>query len=155
MNEAPARRIRRTARVVLLDPEDRVLLFRYAAKGFAPFWIMPGGECEPGEEYPETAHRELLEETGILARPRPIEIVRQADYEYLGEPVRSIEHFFQHRTTTIRIDTSGHTELERDVMQEHRWFVRAELMDWHETIYPRDIVELVALVRERETRLVD
>ena len=43
MSEAP-RRTRRTARILLLGPDDRLLLFRYLAEGFDPFWIMAGGE---------------------------------------------------------------------------------------------------------------
>ena len=152
MSETPVRRIRRTARIVLLDPVDRVLLFRYTAEGFPPFWIMPGGECDPGEDYPQAARRELLEETGIVGEPLAIEIVKQAEYVYDGEPVRSIEHFFHHRTPVARIDTSRHTELEREVMQEHRWFAAGELHDWAETIYPTDIAQLIRRALEHETR---
>lgn len=135
---------------MLLDPEDRVLLFRYVAEGFPPFWIMPGGECDQGEDYPDAARRELLEETGISADPHPIEIVREAEYIYDGEPVKSIEHFFHHRASVALIDTSGHTELERQVMQEHRWFALGELREWSETIYPRDIAELIGRLVESQ-----
>ena len=128
---------------MLLNAENRLLLFRYDTEGYPPFWIMPGGECDAGEGYPQAARRELLEETGIVAEPRPIQVVREAEYVYDGEPVKSIEHFFFHRAAVSRIDTSGHTELERRVMQEHRWFIPAELREWPETIYPRDIAALV------------
>ena len=30
-------------------------------------WVLPKGTVEPGEEYPETAIREVLEETGAKA----------------------------------------------------------------------------------------
>lgn len=153
MSEAPVRRIRRTARIVLLDPDDRVLLFRYDTEGFAPFWIMPGGECDPEEDFSEAARRELLEETGICAEPIPLRLVKEAEYEYLGVPVKSVEHYFHHRTAITRIDTSGHTELERRVMQEHRWFVRSELPGWAETIYPLDIADIVERVRNNEKGL--
>jgi len=145
MTTAAPRRTRRTARVLLLDPEDRLLLFRYTAEAYPPFWIMAGGECDPGEDYPDAARRELLEETGIDAQPLPLGIRRQADYEYDGEPVRAIEYFFLHRTATAAIDTSGHTELERRVMRDHRWLTRSELAGWHETIYPEDILALIEL----------
>lgn len=140
--EAP-RRTRRTARVLLLDPDDRLLLFRYVTEGFDPFWIMAGGECDPGEDYPAAARRELLEETGIDAQPLPLGITRQADYIYDGEPVRAIEHFFVHRAHAARIDTSGHTALERRVMQKHRWFTRVEIGGWAETIYPQNLLDLI------------
>jgi 8-oxo-dGTP pyrophosphatase MutT (NUDIX family) len=146
MSDAAPRRTRRTARILLLGPGDRLLLFRYVTDGFAPFWIMAGGECDPHEDYPAAARRELLEETGIDAQPVPLGIMREADYVYAGEPVRAVEHFFFHRTDNASIDTSGHTELEREVMQEHRWFTAAELASWPEPIYPSEIADLIAKV---------
>ena len=32
------------------------------------FWVLPGGRAEPGETAEETAHRELLEETGATLK---------------------------------------------------------------------------------------
>jgi 8-oxo-dGTP pyrophosphatase MutT (NUDIX family) len=142
------RRIRRAARVVLLDPAGRVLLFRYIPRGLPLFWILPGGACDEGEDYPEAARRELFEETGIDAAPIPLGHVREAEYDYLGEPVKSIEHYFCHRTPIARIDTSRHTELEREVMQVHRWFNVAEIGSWPETIYPLDLARLVERITE-------
>jgi len=140
---SPSRRIRRAARILLSAPDGRILLFRFTPEGTAPFWIMPGGECDPDEDFPQAARRELLEETGICADPFPLRIVRKADYEYFGEPVKAVEHFFHLCTQATRIDTSGHTALEQRVMQEHRWFTPAELQDWPETVYPPDILELI------------
>lgn len=151
MSAARPRRIRRAARIVLLDGEDRVLLFRYVPADYPLFWILPGGACDPDEDFPAAARRELLEETGIAAAPRPLDLVREAEYDYLGEPVKAVEHFFHHRVAHAGIDTSGHTELEREVMQEHRWFTRVEIEAWSETIYPLDIVALI----DRAIRMED
>lgn len=59
---------RRAARVVLLDPEKRVLLLEAsdpsdASKG--TWWEIPGGGQDPGETSEVAAARELYEETGI------------------------------------------------------------------------------------------
>ncbi|MCX7864796.1 MAG: NUDIX domain-containing protein, partial [Novosphingobium sp.] len=141
-----SRRLRRAARIVLRGPGNRVLLFRYAAPGFDPFWILPGGECDADEEFDEAATRELLEETGIRARPEPLGHIVEAEYVYFGEAVRSLEHFFHHRTAFSEISTRRHTDLERHVMREYRWFSIEELAGWHETIYPTDLARLLARI---------
>src|SRR5215469_2972472 len=62
---APGLPVRRAARVILLDPADRVLLMRYdQPPPNGQHWATPGGGAEDGEDYPAAALRELAEETG-------------------------------------------------------------------------------------------
>lgn len=150
MNDAPRRRVRRSSRVLLVDYDERILLFRFTPEGAPPFWLPPGGECDPGEDFPQAARRELFEETGIVGEPDPLYVTKQYDFTTLdGEPVEALEHYFHHRTRITRIDTSGHTELERARMLRHRWFSFAELQDWSEAIYPTDLSELILATLER------
>lgn len=142
MNAAPTR-TRRTARVLLAGGDGRVLLFRYVPDGMPAFWMLPGGELDPEEDFPEAARRELLEETGIAAEPRPLGVAREFHYIYDHQQVLGVEHFFHHRTEATAIDTSGHTELEQVCMQEHRWFALEELADWPEPVWPKDIAALL------------
>jgi 8-oxo-dGTP pyrophosphatase MutT (NUDIX family) len=148
--DAPTtRRLRRAARILLADaplgdPAGRLLLFRFTPPGTAPFWVTPGGECEPHEDFPEAARRELLEETGIIADPGAQLAQRGGDYTiFTGEAITADERYFLLAVTEAHIDTSGHTALEQQVMREHRWFTRAELANWPETIYPLDIVAML------------
>jgi len=66
MDSAPP--IRPTARVVLLDPDQRLLLMRGrlpSERDGPSFWFTVGGGLEPGESLFEGAAREVLEETGL------------------------------------------------------------------------------------------
>ena len=140
----PALRLRRAARIIVLDPKGRVLMFRYDVPGRPPFWVTAGGECEPDESFEDAARRELLEETGIIADPGP-QIARLTP-EFVtveGEPVQADERFFIVHVAEARIDTSRHTALEQRLMTQHRWFTRAELADWAEAVFPQTITDMI------------
>lgn len=140
----PALRLRRAARIIVLDPEGRALMFRYDVPGRPPFWVTAGGECEPGESFEDAARRELLEETGIIAEPGP-EIARLTP-EFVtveGEPVQADERFFLVRVAQAAIDTSRHTALEQELMTQHRWFTLDELGEWHEAVFPVNLAEMI------------
>lgn len=141
----PNLRLRPAARLIVLDPEGRALMFRYDVPGRDPFWVTAGGEVDPGETFEDAARRELLEETGITADPGP-QIARMTP-EFItveGEPVQADERFFLVRVADTAVSTAGHTELEQRLMTQHRWFTLAELEYWHEAVFP---VELAAMIR--------
>jgi 8-oxo-dGTP pyrophosphatase MutT (NUDIX family) len=143
----PARRIRRAARILLVDSAGRLLLFRFTPTDRPPLWATPGGECDPGEDFPAAARRELLEETGIEADPGPQVAQRSSDFlTFAGEPVTGDERFFIVRVTDPVIRAHALTESEQANMLEHRWFTPAELPGWPERIYPDDLTGLLVEV---------
>ena len=140
----PDLRLRRAARLIVLDPEGRALMFRYDVPGRDPFWVTAGGECEPDESFEGAARRELLEETGFTADPGP-QIARMTP-EFItvqGEPVQADERFFLVRVAEAVIDTSRHTETEQALMTQHRWFTLDELEHWHEAIFPVELADMI------------
>ena len=140
------RRIRRAARLLVIDEHERLLLFRFTFAGRTPFWATAGGECDPGESFEDAARRELAEETGIIAEPGPVVVARENNFvTAIGEPVTADERYFRIRVPACEIATHGHTDLEREIMREHRWFTRAELADWGEPIFPPEILTLLDL----------
>jgi 8-oxo-dGTP pyrophosphatase MutT (NUDIX family) len=146
MSLNPALRLRRAARLIVLDPAGRALMFRYDVPGRDPFWVTAGGECEPGESFRKAARRELFEETGIIVADLGREVARMTP-EFVtveGERVQAYERFFLVRVAEAAIDTSRHTALEQQLMTQHRWFTLGELESWPEAVFP---VELAAIIR--------
>jgi 8-oxo-dGTP diphosphatase len=137
---------RPAARILLLDEHDRVLLFRFTAGDRPAFWATPGGAVDPGESFAAAARRELREETGLDLECGPEIHARTVKFTTL-EDVRVIadERYFLVRTDSFELDTSAHTELERRVMQTHRWFDRPELADWPEIIFPENLADILAM----------
>ena len=53
------------AHVLVIDPQERVLLVHGPGVGPAGYWVLPGGGVEPGELPVQVAIRELAQETGL------------------------------------------------------------------------------------------
>ena len=143
-------RPRPSARLLVVDPDGRVLLFRFAfARGPLAgriFWATPGGALDPGESFEDGARREMAEETGLsIGHPGPQVARRQ--FEMVapeGDGVLADERYFLVRVDPFTLADAGWTDLEREVMTEHRWWTPAEIAAAAEKIYPEDLVEMLA-----------
>lgn len=144
MASKPQLRVRRSARIIVISAAGRVLLFRFDVTDRAPFWVTAGGECEAGESFAEAARRELFEETGIAADPG--QQIARTTPQFItveGESVQADERYFLVKIDKERITTANHTELERKVMTQHRWFELAELTGWQEAIFPENLRDMI------------
>ncbi|HEU4325233.1 MAG TPA: NUDIX domain-containing protein [Roseiflexaceae bacterium] len=136
--------VRPGVRVLLIDNDNRVLLFRSADEAGRPFWVPPGGGSEPGETAAQTARRELWEETGL----RDVELVaeigrRQGIASWGGVTYDCRERWFLARVPVFLIDTSRFTELEQASIFEHRWWTQDELAATPDRLVPASLARLV------------
>ena len=141
--------MRPTARVLLLGPDGRLLLFRFDHKAEPPFWATPGGGLDPGEDFAAGARRELREETG-LDLDCGTEVARRIVHFPLpdGEWITADERYFLVRTDATDIVTTGHTELEQRIMRDWRWFTPAEIAAHDETVYPENLLAMLEAAQE-------
>ena len=141
--------LRRAARVVVVDEQDRVLLVhgRDSTRPDRPrWWITTGGGRDDDETAEDAARREVFEETGIvLGELGPVVLSRAVEFEFEGLRVEQDEVFFLVRVNAadVALDTSGWNELERRSLIELRWWPLHELATTAETVYPEGLLDLL------------
>jgi 8-oxo-dGTP pyrophosphatase MutT (NUDIX family) len=148
MPDEPYRR--RSARVILLDRADRVLLLRLHHDHRKPqrghYWLTPGGGVDDGEALPEAAARELREEIGLVVAPEDLgaPVATTSGYaEFSWAKGRFRDDFFAHRVTAHDVDTSGLEPHELKQVTGHRWWTVDELAATTEVVYPFGLVPLL------------
>jgi len=148
---------RPSARLILLDPQDRLFLFKvhqptvYDPKDpfRDPFWIMIGGLVDPGEDYAAAAIREAREETAVAVRDVRWVWSRERTMQWRDRQVLHRERFFLGRTVSAAIDTSGLDEREKSWTLDHRWWTADEIAASSERFEPVDLgLRLKALLRD-------
>ncbi|MEO1193164.1 MAG: NUDIX domain-containing protein [Pseudomonadota bacterium] len=149
-------RERPSARLLVLNAEDRVLLFQFAfhdgALAGKSFWATPGGALDPRESYSDAARRELLEETGISAPVGDQVHQRMTTFSTpSGECVEADERYFVVRVDDEAVDTSGQNYLETIHMKRHRWWSIDDLKATSDAVFPEELVDLMKQIILRNT----
>ncbi|WP_205860660.1 NUDIX hydrolase [Phycicoccus sp. HDW14] len=143
---------RRAVRVLVLDEDERVLLFLDSDLGLDPvahWWDTPGGGVDPGESDREAVVRELAEETGQVVEDADVVgplFERLVVHGYSDKVVEQTEVWFAVRRPAFEVDASGYTEEERLCIAETRWWSLADLASAPDEVWPADLADLVALV---------
>jgi ADP-ribose pyrophosphatase YjhB (NUDIX family) len=138
--------LRRAARVVLLDPGDRVLLMRYDhPPPNGRHWATPGGGVEMDEDFPAAALRELAEETGWTDIVLLHEVLRRCyEMAYAGRMVLQDERLYLARTGEAGREIRGVAAMHAaDGIAAWRWWTLAELDSTGEQIWPPDLAGLI------------
>lgn len=146
-------RSRESARLVVLDDEDRMFLFEHNSpvpanrneSKILRYWVTAGGGVEEGESWEQAAHRELWEETGIDdAEIGPWIWSREKQVIFEGEQINGRERYFLVRCSVREISNEHQHENERRVYQRHHWWSLEELRKTHDIVYPVGLAELLA-----------
>ena len=136
---------RYAARVVVLDPAERVLLLNWAnRKKGTNWWATPGGGMEEGEKARVAAIRELAEEAGIEVADMEGPLWRSSHFFRSGaDLVLQHEVFFMARVVADAVSMEGLDQFEAATSLGHRWWPLDELEASGEAIYPKGLADLV------------
>jgi len=135
-------KIRKTARVVLINDSNEVLLQRVIPLDTEKYgnecWIAPGGKIEEGETIEACALRELYEETGIKA-DKVERILWHSSHVMELEGVDTIfDEYFVLIRANERLSVN---EGDDESIVEHRWWRVEELKD--QKTMPRNLQKLL------------
>ena len=149
MGVAVIPRFRPTARLLVIDPRERLLLFRFDNGRDSVSWLTPGGGIHRGETIEAAAVRELAEETGHVvteANLGPAVATRGGIWraDRAGRLVFGADTFFLVRVAHSAVNTDGHEELERSIITGLRWWTVPELRSTRERLSPPGVADLVA-----------
>ena len=141
--------MRTSSKLVVLDPDGRVLLLDCADPGDprTRWWELPGGGIEAGEDGAAAAVREVREETGVLVPPEvvgPLLWTQRASFTWVGR-----RHEALHEARVARLPgppVLAPTELAGDeaaTLRGQRWWDPQELTASRERFFPRHLPALL------------
>ncbi len=139
---------RRTARVVLINNKNEILLVKYKSdRPVDPtrpdeftLWVPIGGGAESGESYEQAAVREVREETGLSVTISHCTWSRDLQLELSGEMRQVRERYFLAHSSHSTIDCSRHAE---ENILAARWWSIDDLAKTEEIVRPPNLAALL------------
>ncbi len=131
--------LRRASRLILLDGQRRVLLFRHAGTNREAFWAPPGGGLESGETFEQAAWREACEELGLTCSTLRRVWERVTDFVYIDHPVHQHEWFFLIEGELPAISSDVGKVHRQEGIIEMRWWTIAEIESTSELVFPEEL----------------
>lgn len=145
-------RIRPTVRLLVLDKQQRLLLFHIhdhrpvheAFPGMTVYWNTPGGGVEPNETHEQAAQRELWEETGI----KDVTLgpcVWHYERIILGDKgrIQLQERYFFASVPTLEVSMLNMLPYEQETHRSYHWWTRQELLASSERFQPMNLPQLI------------
>jgi 8-oxo-dGTP pyrophosphatase MutT (NUDIX family) len=138
---------RRAARVIVLDPADRILLIN-ARDPFRPrgstWWEIPGGGVDPGELTEDAVRRELWEEAGIRdAEIGPCVWTQSVRFTFAGLRFDQDEWVHVARCDGSAAAPGGLEALEALAFGEQRWWALDDLVEHRPRTIPYRLLEFL------------
>jgi 8-oxo-dGTP pyrophosphatase MutT (NUDIX family) len=153
-SHAGSPRLRESARALILDEQDHVLLVRFYWDGYENpegFWANPGGGVEPGENRLEAIQRELREEVGLEVDHLGPEVWTKTALFPMAEWDGQIDHIHLYRTKRFEpAPVLSEQELKAEGLHEIRWWSAQELQDPKLIFAPRTLPELLARLHQED-----
>ncbi|SDD61176.1 NUDIX hydrolase [Glycomyces harbinensis] len=144
---------RRCARVLLVDEDDRVLLFHsrdYMGPG-VEYYVTPGGGLDAGETLEAGAVREVFEETGLRVAPDTLgPVVAETEGVWSDGPdlvIHSRDAYFFLRVAHFEPVRDGLEAVEREEFTAARWLAPAELAAVDALVFPAPVACLLKGLR--------
>ncbi|CAB4687197.1 MAG: NUDIX domain-containing protein [Actinobacteria bacterium] len=138
---------RRAARVVVLDPLDRILLINASDplhRNGPGWWEIPGGGIDHGESTEEAARRELWEEAGIAeAEIGPCVWFQRVQFSFGGWHFDQDEWVHIARCEGVSEGPQGLEALEVLAFGEQRWWTLEDLLEHQPRTIPYRMAEFL------------
>lgn len=147
----PVNKVRHTARALIINPHDEVLLLSVQLPWLeGPTWTMPGGGIEAGESAEICARREIEEETGYRHAGELVPAWQaNIEFEFENKQFAVFEQYFVARVEhRFKPSMASMLDYEKDFSLELKWLGFDELIETSQHFSPRQIPEMIRHIQE-------